>query len=70
MTNNNFEIVAIASLRVRQLLAGCTPRLEGGEGKTTTMARREVLAGKVSRVALPSADEGAEEISLSPHPAT
>jgi DNA-directed RNA polymerase subunit K/omega len=49
MSINSFEFVVIASLRVRQLVDGCTPRVLG-EGKVTTIARREVLAGKVPRV--------------------
>jgi DNA-directed RNA polymerase subunit K/omega len=46
---NSFEFVVLASLRVRQLVDGCTPRVLG-EGKVTTIARREVLAGKVPRI--------------------
>jgi DNA-directed RNA polymerase subunit K/omega len=46
---NAFEFVVIASLRVRQLVDGCTPRVEG-EGKVTSIAQREVLAGKVLRL--------------------
>jgi DNA-directed RNA polymerase subunit K/omega len=46
---NSFEFVVLASLRVRQLVDGCTPRVEG-EGKKTTIAKREVLAGKVARI--------------------
>ena len=53
MNMNSFEFVALASLRVRQLVDGCTPRVLG-EGKMTTMARREVLAGKVPRIDLPN----------------
>jgi DNA-directed RNA polymerase subunit K/omega len=48
--NNSFEFVVLASLRVRQLVDGCTPRVEG-EGKKTTIAKREVLAGKVANIA-------------------
>jgi DNA-directed RNA polymerase subunit K/omega len=47
---NSFEFVVLASLRVRQLVDGCTPRVEG-EGKKTTIAKREVLAGKILKVA-------------------
>jgi DNA-directed RNA polymerase subunit K/omega len=46
---NAFEFVVIASLRVRQLVDGCTPRVEA-EGKRTTTAQREVLAGKVEKL--------------------
>jgi DNA-directed RNA polymerase subunit K/omega len=52
MSINTFEFVALASLRVRQLVDGCTPRVTG-EGKLTTIARREVLAGKVLRIDVP-----------------
>lgn len=48
-----FEFVVLASLRVRQLVDGCTPRVIG-EGKATTIARREVLAGKVLRIDTPN----------------
>jgi DNA-directed RNA polymerase subunit K/omega len=47
--DNSFEFVVLASLRVRQLVDGCTPRV-GAEGKKTTIAQREVLAGKVVRL--------------------
>jgi DNA-directed RNA polymerase subunit K/omega len=50
MTINTFEFVVLASLRVRQLVDGCTPRVSW-DGKKTAIARREVLAGKVARVA-------------------
>lgn len=46
---NSFEFVILASLRVRQLVDGCTPRVEG-EGKKTTIAKREVLAGKIMKL--------------------
>jgi DNA-directed RNA polymerase subunit K/omega len=52
MSINSFEFVVLASLRVRQLLDGCTPRVLA-DGKVTTIARREVLAGKVLRVDRP-----------------
>jgi DNA-directed RNA polymerase subunit K/omega len=51
MTINSFEFVVVASLRVRQLVDGCTPRVDG-EGKKTTIARREVSAGKIGRIGL------------------
>ena len=47
---NNFEFVVLASLRVRQLVDGCTPRVGGEGGKKTTIAQREVLAGKIVRI--------------------
>jgi DNA-directed RNA polymerase subunit K/omega len=54
MTMNNFEFAVVASLRVRQLVDGCTPRVQG-DGKKTAIARREVQAGKVVRIELPIA---------------
>lgn len=48
-TVNAFEFVVIASLRVRQLVDGCTPRVDG-EGKKTSIAQREVLARKVEKI--------------------
>jgi DNA-directed RNA polymerase subunit K/omega len=50
--DNLFEFVVIASLRVRQLVEGCTPRVEG-EGKKTAIAQREVLDGKVVKLVRP-----------------
>ena len=52
MSINTFEFVVLASLRVRQLVDGCTPRV-AWEGKKTAIARREVLAGKVPRIDVP-----------------
>ena len=49
MSMSSFEFGVLASLRVRQLVDGCTPRVLG-EGKNTPIARREVLAGKVPRI--------------------
>jgi DNA-directed RNA polymerase subunit omega len=43
---NAFEFVSIAGARARQLLQGCTPRVEGPE-KPAGLAQREVLAGEV-----------------------
>jgi DNA-directed RNA polymerase subunit K/omega len=47
--NNSFEFVILASLRVRQLIDGCTPRVEG-DGKHTAIAQREIRAGKITKV--------------------
>jgi DNA-directed RNA polymerase subunit K/omega len=44
-----YEFAVVSSLRAHQLMQGCTPRL-GGEHKATTMARKEVAAGKVARI--------------------
>lgn len=45
---NAFEFVSVAGARARQLLQGCTPRVEGPE-KPARLAQREVLAGAVSK---------------------
>ena len=45
---NAYEFVALAALRAQQLLAGCTPRLEGVHN-AATMAQMEVAAGRVTR---------------------
>jgi DNA-directed RNA polymerase subunit K/omega len=45
-TLNSFEFVGVASLRVRQLVDGCTPRVQW-DGKKTVIARREAHAGAV-----------------------
>ena len=41
-----FELVRLSTLRARQLIQGCTPRVAAGLKRTTT-AKREVLEGKV-----------------------
>lgn len=46
---NAYEFVALAALRAKQLLAGCTPQLEG-DHTAATMAQMEVAAGRVARV--------------------
>lgn len=45
---NAYEFVVVAALRAQQLLAGCTPRLEG-DHSAATMAQMEVAAGRVER---------------------
>lgn len=45
---NAFEFVAIASARAKQLLRGCTPRVEGS-AKPARLAQQEVLAGTVEK---------------------
>lgn len=45
---NAYEFVTLAALRAKQLLAGCTPRLEG-DHNAATMAQMEVAAGFVAR---------------------
>jgi DNA-directed RNA polymerase omega subunit len=46
---SRFETVAVAGARARQLLDGCTPRVEPANKKAKT-ALREVDSGAVSRV--------------------
>ena len=65
MTINAFEFVVVASLRVRQLVDGCTPRVDCEGKKKTTIARREVSAGKIGRVDLPASNRPEEEIPSS-----
>ena len=45
---NAYEFVAVAALRAQQLLAGCTPRLDG-QHSATVMAQMEVASGSVTR---------------------
>ena len=45
---NPYEFVAVSALRAKQLLAGCTPRLEG-DHSPATMAQMEVAAGRITR---------------------
>jgi DNA-directed RNA polymerase subunit K/omega len=45
---NAYEFVTLAALRAKQLLAGCTPRLEG-DHNAATMAQMEVAAGCIAR---------------------
>jgi DNA-directed RNA polymerase omega subunit len=45
---SRFEFVTIASARARQLLKGCTPRVEVS-AKPARVALREVEAGTVSK---------------------
>ena len=46
---SRFEYVAVASARAKQLLAGCTPRVEDVAIKPARIALREVEAGQVSK---------------------
>ena len=48
-TKNAFEFVTIASARARQLLEGCTPKVEGSP-KPARRALQEVARGAVARV--------------------
>jgi DNA-directed RNA polymerase subunit K/omega len=47
-TYNPYEFVTVSALRAKQLLAGCTPRLEG-QHSPATMAQMEVAAGRVAK---------------------
>ena len=51
---NKFEFVIIAGARARQLLQGCTPRVEGPE-KPVRLAQKEVRQGKIEKIGRPSA---------------
>jgi DNA-directed RNA polymerase omega subunit len=53
---SRFETVAVAGARARQLLEGCTPRVEPSTKKAKT-ALREVDTGAVSRVETPKPDK-------------
>jgi DNA-directed RNA polymerase omega subunit len=46
---SRFEFVAVASARAKQLLQGCTPRVEDVAVKPARIALREVEAGTVSQ---------------------
>lgn len=48
---NAFEFVTVAGARAKQLLRGCTPRVETTETRETRIAQREVMAGAVAPVA-------------------
>jgi DNA-directed RNA polymerase subunit K/omega len=46
---SRFETVAVAGARAKQLLDGCTPRVEPATKKAKT-ALREVTSGAISRI--------------------
>ena len=48
--SNRFEFVVTAGARARQLLAGSVPRVEVGEHKKTTVAKREVVTRAVQKL--------------------
>jgi DNA-directed RNA polymerase subunit K/omega len=48
-SRNAFEFVTVASARARQLLEGCTPRVDGSP-KPARRALQEVAKGAVARV--------------------
>jgi DNA-directed RNA polymerase subunit K/omega len=45
---NAFEVVTVASARARQLLEGCTPKVDGSP-KPARRALQEVATGAVAR---------------------
>jgi DNA-directed RNA polymerase omega subunit len=49
---NAFEFVVVASLRAKQLMRGCTPRVQVTESspKPARIAQREVLEGLVKKL--------------------
>jgi DNA-directed RNA polymerase omega subunit len=47
---NRFEFVVTAGARARQLLAGSRPRVEAGDHKKTTVAKREVITKAVEKI--------------------
>ncbi|MGE0703937.1 MAG: DNA-directed RNA polymerase subunit omega [Vicinamibacterales bacterium] len=47
---SRFEFVVTAGARARQLLAGSTPRVDVGNHKKVTIAKREVQTGAVERL--------------------
>jgi DNA-directed RNA polymerase omega subunit len=49
-TTNRFEFVVTAGARARQLLAGSIPRVEVGDHKKTTIARKEVSTKAVEKI--------------------
>jgi DNA-directed RNA polymerase subunit K/omega len=48
-SKNAFEFVTVASARARQLLEGCTPKVEGSP-KPARRALQEVARGVVAKV--------------------
>ena len=46
---NRFAFVTVASARAKQLLDGCTPRVDGS-AKPARRAQQEVLAGAIKPV--------------------
>jgi DNA-directed RNA polymerase subunit K/omega len=51
---NAFEVVTVAAARARQLLQGCSPKVDGST-KPARRALQEVTAGAISRVEPPQA---------------
>ncbi|HEX4347350.1 MAG TPA: DNA-directed RNA polymerase subunit omega [Vicinamibacterales bacterium] len=55
---SRFEFVITAGARARQLLAGSVPRVEVGDHKKTTIARKEVTTRAVEKIQKPAQTEG------------
>jgi DNA-directed RNA polymerase subunit K/omega len=51
-SKNAFEFVTVASARARQLLEGCTPKVDGSP-KPARRALQEVARGVVAKVDAP-----------------
>ena len=51
---NSFEFVVTAGARARQLLAGCTPRIDAGNHKKITVAQKEVITKAVEKLETPT----------------
>lgn len=47
---NRYEFAVVASLRAKQLLAGCVPRVDG-DHSPATLAQMEVADGRIARAA-------------------
>jgi DNA-directed RNA polymerase subunit K/omega len=45
-----FQFVVLSTLRAAQLMRGCSPRIDGGVHKHTTVAQFEVAAGMVQQL--------------------
>ena len=47
---NAYEFVIMASLRAKQLIAGCPPRVASEHHRATVVAQQEVAGGFVARL--------------------
>jgi DNA-directed RNA polymerase subunit K/omega len=60
---NAFQFVTVAGARARQLLDGCTPKVEPGVNKPARIAEREVLSGAVAAVEGTPAESAPAELA-------
>ena len=60
---NAFQFVTVAGARARQLLDGCTPRVDPGINTPARIAEREVMSGAVTAV-----DEAAAPVAAPAEP--